>query len=125
MAPRLTDEDRRLRAIPEKTLQSDIMQLARMTGWKVCHFSDSRKMVRRGSRYIPVPDPDAAGFPDLILLRPPVTFVIEVKKELGRVEPNQVEWLDLWRGCGADVMVARPSNWDEVQRKLTAPRPLS
>lgn len=125
MGRRLTEAERALREIPEKTLQADIMELARMTGWRLVHFHDSRRMVTRGGKSFMIGDKDAKGFPDLLLLRPPSILVIEVKRELGKVEPEQEAWLQAWRDCGVDVIVARPSNWEEVQRKLTARRSLS
>lgn len=123
MARRLTPEERAHRAISEKDYQEQITDLATMYGWQWRHFKDSRKEVKRGGRSFFVGDADAAGWPDLVLVRPPEFIVIEVKKELGVVSPEQEEWLGLIRSCDIEAIVARPSNFDEVQARLTRRRP--
>jgi hypothetical protein len=120
---RLTPEERALRAISERDYQTQITTLATMYGWQWRHFRDSRKEVKRGGRSMWVGDADAAGWPDLVLVRPPEFLVIEVKRETGALTPEQAEWLDLLRSCGIEVIVARPSNFGEVQARLTRSRP--
>lgn len=118
MAARLTDDERRLRAITEAAYQSQILQLAELRGWKRAHFHDSRRQVKPG---VFVGDKDAKGFPDLVLGRKlprPDLIVWEVKKEKGVVTPEQEEWLDIINACGITACVVRPSNWDYVQDRL-------
>lgn len=123
MGKRLTPEERFHRSISEKVYQEQITDLATLYGWKWRHFKDSRKEVKRGGRSFFVGDADAAGWPDLVLVRPPEFIVIEVKKELGVVSPEQEEWLGLLDACGVETMVARPSDFDEVARRLAKRRP--
>lgn len=126
MGKRLTDEEREWRSYSEKQFQSRVMKKARACGWMVAHFNDSRKMVKRKTKagkivYIPIGDKDAAGFPDLVLVRPPDILFWELKKELlsNTTSPEQDKWLDTLAMCGASVRVMRPSNWDEIVEILT------
>ena len=43
------------------------------------------------------------GFPDLIVGRAGVTYLLEVKSEKGKLNPTQTEWHDEWRGQKAIV----------------------
>lgn len=79
----------------------------------VAHFHDSRKMVRRGNKYIPVGDLDARGFPDIVLVLGGELIFWELKKELGKTTPYQDEWLAGLRACGAEARVVRPSDYDD------------
>lgn len=122
MGKRLSAEEKWWRSITERDYQTQIVQLARMTGWAVFHHHDSRRQVAPG---VFVGDKDAKGFPDLILLRPPQVLVIEVKRELGKTTPEQDVWLRRWSECGITALVARPSNWPEVERAIRSTRPLA
>lgn len=110
MGKRLTDEERAWRAYSEKEYQTKVIDLARSLGWMVAHFHDSRKMVRRGNKYIPVADGDAAGFPDLCLQRGPEIMFWEMKKELGKPSPKQEEWLASLQGGEFEARIVRPSD---------------
>lgn len=120
MGKRLSPQEQRHRALTEKQYQSQITDLATLYGWRWAHFSDSRKQVKPG---VFVGDKDAAGFPDLFLIRPPEIVVIEVKKELGKTTEIQEEWLADFRASGVDAYVSRPSTFEEVQARLTRSRP--
>jgi len=116
---RLTDEERAWRAVPEKQLQARILADARKHGWLAYHFGDSRKMVRRGHRYVPVGDRDAWGFPDTVIVHPKHGVVfIEVKKELGKLEPKQIEARDGLLEAGARWYLLKPSNYDHIASGL-------
>jgi len=110
MGRRLTDEERAWRAYTEKAYQTEVINLARGLGWMVAHFHDSRKMVRRGNRYIPVADGDAAGFPDLCLQRGSEILFWEMKKELGKPSEKQKVWLASLHGGGFEARIVRPSD---------------
>ena len=122
MGKRLTPEEQQHRSLTEKQYQKQITDLATMYGWRWAHFHDSRKQVKPG---VFVGDTDAAGFPDLYLIRPPEMVVVEVKKELGKTTDIQEEWLADFRASGIDAYVSRPSNFDEIKARLTRSRPRS
>jgi len=116
MPKRLTDLERYHRSIPEKHLQEQILDAARMFGWLAFHHHDSRRQVTgRGGEKIWVGDKDAKGFPDVCMVHPKHSIAfIEVKREQGRLEPEQVEWLDALIGAGIPAVVMRPSTWTEI-----------
>jgi len=109
---RLTDEERAWRSETERDFQTRTISLARQVGWRVSHFDHSRKMVRRGHSYIMVGDPDAQGFPDLVLARGAVLIFWELKRQLGQLRPGQQEWIDALAQTGLEAKVVRPSDWD-------------
>jgi hypothetical protein len=115
MGKRLTDEERAWRSLSEKDFQKQVLDLARLYGWKVAHFHDSRRQVKPG---VFVGDKDAAGFPDLVLVRPPELLFMELKRELGKTTELQDEWLASLRACGLEAEVVRPSNWDWLRSRL-------
>lgn len=91
----------------EKTLQREVLKLARLTGWLCYHTFDSRK--------------SQAGFPDLVLVRPPRIVFAELKRQTGPVSVGQADWLDRIARChGAESYLWRPSDWREgaVERVL-------
>lgn len=120
MGKRLTEQEKQYRAESEKQYQKRITDLASLYGWRWAHFSDSRKQVRPG---VFVGDADAAGFPDLVLVRPPEMIVIEVKAELGKTTEIQDEWLKDFANSGIDAYVSRPSTFDTVKKRLSRSRP--
>lgn len=100
-------------SLSEKELQRHIIAAAEMLGWRVYHTFDSRR--------------SQAGFPDLLMVRyaactleqceadehPTEAVAIELKRERGKVSPEQEVWLDLLgRLPGVKFAgVIRPSQW--------------
>jgi VRR-NUC domain len=72
----------------------------------VAHFRPARteKGWRTAGAY------DAQGWPDLVLVRDRVIFA-EVKVQRGRLQPDQVVWLDALREAEQEVYVWRTSDW--------------
>lgn len=83
----------------EKDVQSAILDIARLLGWRVYHTFDSRK--------------SEAGFPDLVLVRDRVVYA-EVKRAGERPRPNQIEWLNALSSAGAEVYVWTEDDYDEI-----------
>jgi hypothetical protein len=90
--------------ISEKEFQTQITQLADLTGWKWHHETDSRK--------------SKSGFPDLVLVGRGRTLFRELKTDYGVVRPEQQEWIDVLVNNGTDAKVWRPSDWDEIEATL-------
>jgi hypothetical protein len=94
----------------ERDLQSTIVQAARMFGWLVAHHHDSRRQVRPS---VFVGDADAAGLPDLVMVRRDRVLFVELKREKGRTTPAQDQWLDALAASGCvEALVVRPSDLD-------------
>jgi hypothetical protein len=55
-------------------------------------------------------DRSEPGFPDLVLMRPPLLLFRELKTDVGRLRPAQRKWLDELAACGQDVGVWRPAD---------------
>lgn len=64
----------------EKQLQQHVLDLARLLGWRAYHTFDSRH--------------SAAGFPDLVLIKPPRLLFVELKSDKGKLSSAQVEWIN-------------------------------
>ncbi len=72
-------------AMTEDELQRVIIDAAVTHGWQVFHDNDSRQ--------------NRAGFPDLVLCKPPRVLIIELKSAKGRIRPEQQEWLTALEQC--------------------------
>jgi hypothetical protein len=97
----------------ERDFQTAVIQYARLQGWLVAHFHDSRRQV--GERL--VGDADAKGFPDLVLVRDRL-LIRELKSDRGRLSVAQMHWLAALKRAGVDAGVWRPADWREIQREL-------
>lgn len=92
-------------SISERDFQAQVLQLARLTGWRVYHTHDSRR--------------SAPGFPDLVLVRPPMVVFAELKSKGGKLRPEQREWLEALGRCGSvEVRLWRPQDFGEMERTL-------
>jgi VRR-NUC domain len=111
--------------ITERVFQRGVVELAKAHGWKCAHFHDSRRQVRkRDGSYETIGDKDAAGFPDLVLVREGRLIFAELKREKGRLSTRQSEWLHLLGMVeGASqlavlVCVWRPRDWGRIEAIL-------
>lgn len=93
-----------LPAITERQWQEQVTQLAQLYDWAHYHPFDSRRSV--------------AGWPDLVLARPPELLFVELKTDRGRLSPAQRAWLELLTACGQEVHVWRPRDFDDVHERL-------
>lgn len=65
-------------------------------------------------------DHSPAGFPDLVLARPPRLIVSELKAEGGIVSAAQRRWLAALEGCdGVEAYLWRPGDWEAVEAILS------
>lgn len=96
----------------ERQFQAAVLDVARLQGWRVFHAHDSRRQIKPG---VHVGDRDAAGFPDLVLCRPPRLLVAELKSARGRLRPEQREWLGLFEQLErVESYLWRPADWENV-----------
>lgn len=73
------------KGITEKQFEAQVKDLAFLFGWKYYHTWRS------------IHSP--AGFPDVVMVRPPRLIFAELKSEKGKLSPAQKEWLDLLTKC--------------------------
>jgi hypothetical protein len=92
--------------VSEKHFQAQVQELARLSGWLTYHTHDSRRSQR--------------GFPDLVLVRPPIVLFSELKSETGRLRPEQAAWLEALSGCTRqpESRLWRPSDLPEIEGTL-------
>lgn len=83
----------------EREWQAQVVDAARLMGWRVYHTHDSRR--------------SAPGWPDLALVRDRLVMA-ELKTQTGRVSPEQQQWLALLDAAGVETHLWRPSDLDEV-----------
>ena len=89
----------------EKDFLQAVREYARLMGWTDYHTWHSLH--------------SPAGFPDLVLVRPPRIVFAELKVGRNRPTPAQQEWLNLLKGCPAvEVYLWTPEDWNEIERVL-------
>lgn len=100
-------------ALPQMTeaeFQRKVIGLAKDLGWEVMH-------VRRGRSSHLTPT-SVAGWVDLVLWRDRVLFR-ELKRDGGKLKPDQEAVIASLTAAGADVAVWTPNDWTEILRTLT------
>lgn len=96
--------------LDEKALTANVIDVARIFGWRVAHFRSVP--VKRGPGVVwqtPVQG-DGAGFPDLVLVREEVLW-IELKVGGNTLSQLQAEWLEALREAGEEAFVWTDSDW--------------
>jgi len=100
----------------EAEFQAQVLQLARVYGWKIHH---DRPAMSRDGRWATHVQGDA-GFPDLVLAHPRHgTLYAELKTDKGKLSPAQVEWVQTLTDAGAEVHVWRPAQLDLIVKRLS------
>jgi hypothetical protein len=90
---------------PERDFRDELVKLFKLLGWR--HYFTQR------SEHSP------AGFPDLVLTRPPRVIVAELKAENGRMTPAQKDWrADFEASPGVEYYLWKPSDWDALTAVL-------
>lgn len=93
------------RPLSEKDFQRQVLDLARIFGWRSYHPMLSKWSER--------------GFPDLTLVRPPRLVFAELKREKGTTTVHQDEWAHLLGGCpGVEYFLWRPADIDAIAEVL-------
>ena len=89
----------------EAELLEQVRTVALTCGWHIYHTFDSRR--------------SAAGFPDLVLVRPPRVIFTELKRQNGRLTIPQEMWGEVLEQCrGVAYYLWRPSDWDDIVEVL-------
>ncbi|GIV22170.1 MAG: hypothetical protein KatS3mg023_3921 [Armatimonadota bacterium] len=95
--------------IREKEFLQAVRELAELQGWLCYHTWNSLH--------------SPAGFPDLVLVRPPRVLFVELKVGKREPTPAQREWLNLLARCaGVEAYLWKPEDWDEIA-KILKPEP--
>ena len=111
MSARLTAEQRQHRAILEADWQAFVLRLATAAGWH--SYAPPRAGVAPSAPSARRPP----GTPTSRSAAAP-TRLRRLKREIGRVTPEQQAWLDRLETAGAEVYVFRPSDLPAVRETL-------
>lgn len=109
--------------LSEAQFQAQVIELAERCNWRVAHFHDSRRSIGNGRM---VGDSQAAGFPDLVLVRDGRLVFAELKRDGQNATEVQEQWLlalsDVEERAGGSVVhvaVWRPADWDVIVKRLS------
>lgn len=111
----------KLPAISEAEFQRQVLQLAKLHGWRTAHF---RPGLTRSGQWSTAVQGDGAGFPDLVLVRRGVLIFAELKSQSGKTSDEQEKWItqfELVRDSTKDVVrvfIWRPSDWAQIEEVL-------
>lgn len=96
-----------LDAETEAGFQRWVTEFAGLRGWRVWHDQDSRR--------------NAPGLPDLLMVRGRRLVFAELKRQRGRVRPEQREWLAalVLVGGNVETYLWRPSDRAVIETILT------
>ena len=94
------------KAMSEKELLQNVLDMARSLGWRCYHVFDSRR--------------SEPGWPDIIACRRGRVLAIETKTERGRLTEAQEDWILELSVSGIECHVWRPRHWlsGDVERVL-------
>lgn len=111
------------RAQPEAAFRKQVMDLATLLGYRAVHFKTS--LNQRG-RHLTVYEGKGKGWPDVTLMRPgtptrrPRLIWMELKAGDNQATPEQAEYLEFLRMCGAETYLFRDGELDAVRKVLEA-----
>lgn len=102
--------------LTEAGFQAQIVELARITGWRTMHV---RRSIGKGRKW--TTSTSVTGWPDLALWKPGHFILAELKTETGKTTPQQQDIIESLRAAGIDTRIWRPTDWPEIQTTLTTP----
>jgi hypothetical protein len=102
--PKRREQPSALPPISERRFQRQVVDLAKLLGYRVYWTWNSLHSPK--------------GWPDLVLIKRPRIVFLELKGERTPVTDEQRETITELQACGMTAMIARPSDWDEIERVL-------
>jgi len=105
--------------LTEKQWQQQVERALDLHGWWWMHVPANviicQRCGQRNYRGI------KRGFPDLLAVKPPHIRWIELKRERGRLDPDQIRVHAMLRACGQVVLHARPRDREQLFRAIAHP----
>lgn len=101
----------------EQTFLRQVINLAKLNGWKTAHFGASVKVVGKDRHF--VGDKDSAGFPDIVAVKSGRVLYAELKVGKNKPSPNQQAWMGALADAGEEMYLWYPSDWDEIVAVFT------
>lgn len=111
----------KLTPITEAEFTAQVIQLARLRGWRCAHFRGVRIQRKDGTTYYETPvQADGKGWPDIFAAKGPHCFAAELKRsQKEKPRPEQAAWLQAFLDAGIAAYVWTPESWSEIERVLT------
>lgn len=100
----------------EREFLEQIIELAHLLQWRVAHF----RPARTATGWRTPCQADAAGWPDLVLVKGNRLLFRELKTSTGKLTAAQRDWLAALEAAGQDAKVYRPGDWPDIERELRA-----
>lgn len=118
MSARLTDQQRRDRALSETEFRTQVDDLAEILGYGFMHVDPLR--TSGGLWRTPTHGSLGKGWPDSTYIHRRSGRVVfaEFKRELGKLSDDQVRVLAFLRGAGLEAYEWRPSDMDQIVEVL-------
>ena len=101
-------------AISEASFQSQVVELARLYGWRLIHIKPTQ--IRPG-RWVTATTGDS-GFPDLVMARGKSLIFAELKRANGRLSDGQKVWIDALVRAGQEVYIWYPLDLPDIKNRL-------
>lgn len=103
-------------AVTEAELQTGVIQMAQLLGYRVAHFRPAQMQSGRWA----TPMSGDPGWPDLAICGNGRFLAVELKSARGDPSAAQLDWLSRLTDAGVDARTWRPSHWvsGEVERVL-------
>ena len=104
--------------ITEAELQKEVISFLHSLGYKVLVTGAARIGHGEKERYITPYRADGKGFPDVFAVKSGRALAFELKSDVGKASPEQVEWLLALSLCGVQTGIVTPSTWEKTKEKI-------
>lgn len=111
----------KLPKLSEKEFQAQVMEFAKLHGWRRAHFRCVRVQRANGSTYYETPVAgDGEGFPDMLLIHETRKLLVaaELKVKPNKPTAEQLDWLKAMASVGARTFVWYPADWPEIEKVI-------
>lgn len=106
----------RMKQPTEADFQQQVIDLARLLGWRVAHF---RPGLNKRGKWQTAVAADGAGFPDLVMAKPGLSVIFaELKVGKNRLSLAQEQWIFTLRQAGTRAYCWFPSDWNDIENIL-------
>ena len=105
---------KRTNAISESDFLDQVLQLAKIHGWRTAHFRPAKTV----DGWRTAVSGDGKGFPDILLVRGKQIIVAELKVGRNQLTGDQVLWLQAFEMAAVPAYKWTPDDWGEIEEVL-------
>lgn len=107
----------------EAGFTNQVLQFARLHGWRTAHFRPARVAQKDGTvSWRTAVQGDGKGFPDLVLVRGTVCIFAELKIGTRKPTPEQEMWLQDLTKTPNPTFLWTQEDWGQIEEVLGGPR---